>query len=37
MMEERLNTKICVENDANAAALGEYLAGSAKGAKMRLQ
>ena len=33
MMEERLNTKICVENDANAAALGEYLAGSAKGAK----
>lgn len=33
MMEERLNTKICVENDANVAALGEYLAGSAKGAK----
>ena len=31
--QERLNTKICVENDANAAALGEYLAGSAKGAK----
>ena len=38
MMEERLNTKICVENDANAAALGEYLAGSAKWVqKMRLQ
>lgn len=33
MMEERLNTKVRIENDANAAALGEYLAGSAKGAK----
>ncbi len=33
MMEERLNTKVLIENDANAAALGEYLAGSAKGAK----
>ena len=33
MMEERLNTKVHIENDANAAALGEYLAGSAKGAK----
>lgn len=33
MMEERLNKKITIENDANAAALGEYLAGSAKGAK----
>ncbi len=33
MMEERLNTKVIIENDANAAALGEYLAGSAKGAK----
>lgn len=33
MMEERLNTKVKIENDANAAALGEYLAGSAKGAK----
>ena len=33
MMEERLNTKVVIENDANAAALGEYLAGSAKGAK----
>ena len=33
MMQERLNTKVLIENDANAAALGEYLAGSAKGAK----
>ncbi len=33
MMEERLGTKVIIENDANAAALGEYLAGSAKGAK----
>lgn len=33
MMEERLGTKVVIENDANAAALGEYLAGSAKGAK----
>ena len=33
MMEERLGKKVHIENDANAAALGEYLAGSAKGAK----
>ncbi len=33
MMQERLNTTVKIENDANAAALGEYLAGSAKGAK----
>ncbi|MGN0470041.1 MAG: ROK family protein [Acutalibacteraceae bacterium] len=33
MMEERLNKKVKVENDANAAALGEYLAGAAKNAK----
>lgn len=33
MMEERLGKKVRIENDANAAALGEYLAGSAKGAK----
>ena len=33
MMKERLNKKVIIENDANAAALGEYLAGSAKGAK----
>lgn len=32
MMEERLKKKICIENDANAAAYGEFLAGSAKGA-----
>ena len=30
MMEERLGTKVKIENDANAAALGEYLAGAAK-------
>lgn len=33
MMEERLGTKVKIENDANAAALGEYLAGAAKGSK----
>lgn len=33
MMEERLNKRVFIENDANAAALGEYLAGSAKGSK----
>lgn len=33
MMKERLNKKILIENDANAAAYGEYLAGSAKGAQ----
>ena len=33
MMEERLNKYTKVENDANAAALGEFLAGSAKGSK----
>ena len=33
MMKERIDKKIIIENDANAAALGEYLAGSAKGAK----
>ncbi|MBQ6387736.1 MAG: ROK family protein [Ruminococcus sp.] len=33
MMQERLNKKVKIENDANAAALGEFLAGSAKGAK----
>ena len=33
MMEERLGKKVHIENDANAAALGEYLAGSANGAR----
>lgn len=33
MMTERLNKFIKIENDANAAALGEFLAGSAKGCK----
>lgn len=31
MMEERLNKYVKIENDANAAAWGEFLAGSAKG------
>ena len=33
MMEERLHKYTKIENDANAAALGEFLAGSAKGSK----
>ncbi len=33
MMEERLNKYVKIENDANAAALGEFLAGSARGCK----
>lgn len=32
MMEERLGKKVLIENDANAAAYGEFLAGAAKGA-----
>lgn len=36
MMEERLNKTVKIENDANAAAYGEYLAGAAKGAKNAL-
>ncbi len=32
MMEERLGKKVIIENDANAAAYGEFLAGSAKDA-----
>ncbi len=31
-MEDRLSKKVILENDANAAALGEFMAGSAKGA-----
>ncbi len=31
MMQERLGKKVIIENDANAAAYGEFLAGSAKG------
>lgn len=31
MLKERLNKEIYVENDANAAAFGEYLAGGGKG------
>jgi glucokinase len=33
MMEERLHKYVKIENDANAAAWGEFLAGSAKGCK----
>ena len=36
MMQERLNKPVNIENDANAAAYGEYLAGAAKGAKNAL-
>lgn len=32
MMESRLGMKVFIENDANAAAFGEYKAGAAKGA-----
>ncbi|MEG0457525.1 MAG: ROK family glucokinase [Oscillospiraceae bacterium] len=32
MIEERLGKKAFIENDANAAAYGEYIAGAAKGA-----
>ena len=32
MMEERLKKDVILENDANAAAYGEYVAGAAKGA-----
>ncbi len=31
MLQNRLNKKVIIENDANAAAFGEFLAGSAKG------
>ena len=33
MMTERLNKKIYIENDANAAAYGEFYAGAAKGTR----
>lgn len=33
LLEKRLNKKVIVENDANAAAYGEYKAGALKGAK----
>lgn len=33
MMEERIDKYVKIENDANAAAWGEFLAGSAKGVK----
>lgn len=32
MLEEHLGVKVAIENDANAAALGEFKAGAAKGA-----
>ncbi len=32
-MEERLGCRVFIENDANAAAYGEYIAGGARGAK----
>jgi len=33
MMEDKLQKNVVIENDANAAAYGEYLAGAAEGAK----
>ncbi|MEG2812995.1 MAG: ROK family protein [Oscillospiraceae bacterium] len=36
MLEKLLNKTVYVENDANAAAYGEYIAGSAKGAKISI-
>lgn len=33
MLQDLLGVKVYLENDANAAALGEYVAGAAKGAK----
>ncbi|MCQ2454744.1 MAG: ROK family protein [Clostridia bacterium] len=33
MLEKRLGKKVYIENDANAAAYGEYIAGAGKGAK----
>ena len=33
LLEKRLGCKVYVENDANAAAYGEYIAGGAKGYK----
>ncbi len=32
-LEEKINRKVYIENDANAAALGEYVAGAAMGAR----
>ncbi|WBY63351.1 ROK family protein [Thermocaproicibacter melissae] len=34
LLEEKLNKKVILENDANAAAFGEYKAGALKGAKI---
>ncbi|MBO4468081.1 MAG: ROK family protein, partial [Clostridia bacterium] len=33
MLEEKLGKKVLIENDANAAAFGEYIAGAGKGTK----
>lgn len=33
MLQEHLNKKVYIENDANAAAFGEYIAGAGKGKK----
>lgn len=36
MMEERLNKRVFIENDANAAAYGEFIAGSTKNASISM-
>lgn len=36
MLEQALNKTVYIENDANAAAYGEYIAGSAKGANISI-
>lgn len=36
MMEERLHIRVILENDANAAAYGEFVAGAAQGSSMAL-
>lgn len=36
MLSERMNKKIYIDNDANAAAYGEYIAGSAKDANISI-
>ena len=34
MLSEKMRKRVCIENDANAAAIGEYVAGAGKGAEI---